>query len=1111
MKNRMLFLCIAIFLLAFSVNSFAWSAMKDSIVISELTWNSYSSDNEWAELYNASRNPVDLTGWLIIDAGEISKAISIPDTCANVVLNPGEYFTIFIYADGIVAKDRPLRFKPDLNTVYDPVTNTKTSNWNLANGAGDLLRLFDSDTVLVDSVNFYGDNRNLFPIGTVLGIGLTTELISPELDRLDPTSWQHSMIYFGTPGYGPVDVEVLPNIIISEIMYNDSIADYSYEFVELFNAGDVDVNIADWWMCDYSITVDTVRLPDVTLKPGDFYTILTRCDTTTATLGFTPDLDLSDSTNFMDLKDSGDNILLFNAGDTIVTFVKYDDDAVFFPHALNADGKGSSLEIVDVNGVNWDPLNWQASLYGGGSPGALNATPPALVAAEVIAENKVTIEYSEAVDSTKAVAKTNYKVDHGVGNPDTVVWVSSAVVELTLSEIKWDTVYTLAVWNVSDVESGTAIIDSSTITFGRFKPDAVPPVVLAVRAITDSTVFVDFDEEVDSTTAVTLTNYTIDNSIGNPVAVNWLGAQVELALGTKLSLDATYNLTVSGIMDLYENTMTEAVVEFMLKDYRGKIVISEFTWNSHFYDNEFMELYNASDETIDIAGWSLRDEPESHKLLYIPDTCDTEMAPGDFFTIWIFADGLAAGRTMDLHFKPDFNAAWSYTNSVKISLWNWNNSGDIIFMWDEAGRLVEKIDFLEEEKFTLQCKWGAGPTCERIDPHADGNDPANWQASWYYGGSPGVANRLERPVYPKIVINEVMYNAADGSEWIELKNLDEVAVDITGWYMNRDNPTLPKVPFKDGSVLQPGELYTIRISGDSTFQFDMDYSLESNMYCSDGKDNMILFNDDDLMTTYMHYDDNARNYYEFAHCEGVDGDGKSLEYWNWDLENWDPQAWAASKDSAGTPGAENYIYDIVPPVVDSALALSDTTVAVWFNEDVNYTTATNKNNYSIDNGIGNPLYILQEENDKVILFLNPVVPLVEGTTYVVTVTGVRDIEGNEIADNNTASFVGIVVVGIDMADAIPKVFALHNNFPNPFNPITTINYDLPKDAKVRIVIYDLMGREIHTLVNTHQKAGYQTIHWNALDNSGRHVSSGFYFYVMDSDNFHKTQKMLLLK
>ncbi|RKY61303.1 MAG: hypothetical protein DRP96_03595 [Candidatus Neomarinimicrobiota bacterium] len=1086
------------------------SEYDGKIVINEFTYNSEYYDNEWVELYNASDETIDIVGWALRDAPDSHDPVIIPDTCDTELL-PGEYFTIWTGGDGM-DHGWPLHFTPDLNVAYDFATSSETTPIGL-NNSGDILYLWDATGGLVDSVNF--EDEKTFPDAARWGTGATCELIDPLADNNDPANWQASWFYGGTPGAANVfERPDYPKILITEVMYNSAGTDY--EFIELMN-GDVDtVDILGWWIMDDNPLHTKVPFPDTCdtkLGPGDFFTILVARGSDP---GFTPDLDLSGIASPIGLNNDKENIILFNAGDSMVTYMHYDDggSGEEYEHAHAADGSGPSLELVDLMGDPYDPQNWQASIETGGTPGYLNVTPAKLVAAEVTGETTVLIEYSEEVDSTTAVTLTNYVIDHGKGNPTAAVWMGNQV-ELTTSYIEWDTVYTVAVWNVEDLE-GFAILDSSTISFVRESPDHEAPIAILARAMTDSTVIVDFDEELDSTYAVVLTNYTIDNSIGNPAAVKWLGDHVELALGSKLSLDANYTIIVNGVMDLYDNLKTEPdTLEFILKDFRGKIVINEFTWNSEYYDNEWIELYNASDETIDIAGWAFQNmlDPD---ILYIADTIRTVLAPGEFWTVWLFADPLSRGKDWPLHFTPDWNAAIDLTDSTKIHVFNLWNSGSDLVLYDDAGRLVDEVNYMEEETFPYQLKWGVGLTCERIDPALDGNDPASWQASWYYGGTPNAPNGLERPVYPKVVINEVMYNSADGTtEWVELKNLDNVAVDISGWWLRRDNPTLPKVGFQDGSVLQPGDLFTVLIDSiggeDLGFVPNENYSDTSGIHYSNSRDNVILFNADDVMVTYMHYDDGATAYYEFEHCEGTDGGGKSLEYWNWELENWDPQAWAASKDSAGTPGAENYIYDIVPPVVDSAKALSDTTVAVWFSEDVNYTTATNKNNYMIDNGIGNPLYILQEENNKVILFLNPAVPLVEGTTYVVTVTGVRDIEGNEIAENNTASFVGIAVVGIDMVEAIPKVFALHNNYPNPFNPITTINYDLPKDANVRIVIYDLMGKEVRTLVNTHQKAGYQTIHWNALDNSGRCVSSGFYFYVMDAGNFHKAQKMLLLK
>ena len=96
-------------------------------------------------------------------------------------------------------------------------------------------------------------------------------------------------------------------------------------------------------------------------------------------------------------------------------------------------------------------------------------------------------------------------------------------------------------------------------------------------------------------------------------------------------------------------------------------------------------------------------------------------------------------------------------------------------------------------------------------------------------------------------------------------------------------------------------------------------------------------------------------------------------------------------------------------------------------------------------------------------------------------------------------------------DLIPEVFALHQNYPNPFNPITQIRYDLPEDSKVRIKIYDLMGRKIKSLVNKKETAGFRSITWDATTDHGEAVSAGMYIYVIEANGFRQTRKMILLK
>tara|TARA_B100001123_G_scaffold445720_1_gene598058 strand:+ start:6334 stop:9891 length:3558 start_codon:yes stop_codon:yes gene_type:complete len=102
-------------------------------------------------------------------------------------------------------------------------------------------------------------------------------------------------------------------------------------------------------------------------------------------------------------------------------------------------------------------------------------------------------------------------------------------------------------------------------------------------------------------------------------------------------------------------------------------------------------------------------------------------------------------------------------------------------------------------------------------------------------------------------------------------------------------------------------------------------------------------------------------------------------------------------------------------------------------------------------------------------------------------------------------------LGTDQDGMIPDVFALHQNYPNPFNPETKIRYDLPEDGMVIINIYDLMGRNVKSLVNEIQTAGYRSIYWNATNDYGESVSAGMYIYTIRAGMFMDTRKMVLLK
>lgn len=95
--------------------------------------------------------------------------------------------------------------------------------------------------------------------------------------------------------------------------------------------------------------------------------------------------------------------------------------------------------------------------------------------------------------------------------------------------------------------------------------------------------------------------------------------------------------------------------------------------------------------------------------------------------------------------------------------------------------------------------------------------------------------------------------------------------------------------------------------------------------------------------------------------------------------------------------------------------------------------------------------------------------------------------------------------------ALPLVFSLSQNYPNPFNPSTYLEYSIPIAGRVHLAVYDILGHEIATLVDTYQDPGYKSIIWNGTDKFGNDVSTGMYFYKLRSGDFEKVKKMVLLK
>jgi len=131
--------------------------------------------------------------------------------------------------------------------------------------------------------------------------------------------------------------------------------------------------------------------------------------------------------------------------------------------------------------------------------------------------------------------------------------------------------------------------------------------------------------------------------------------------------------------------------------------------------------------------------------------------------------------------------------------------------------------------------------------------------------------------------------------------------------------------------------------------------------------------------------------------------------------------------------------------------------------------------------------------------------LLDSGTYYYWITAL-DLMGNESIFSEVDS-VHFTIVGIkDNLESIPSEFALFQNHPNPFNPTTIINYQIPMTSNVELSIYNLLGQKVATLVNKKQQAGSYQVEWDASN-----FSTGVYLYRLSAEEFTATRKLILMK
>jgi hypothetical protein len=136
---------------------------------------------------------------------------------------------------------------------------------------------------------------------------------------------------------------------------------------------------------------------------------------------------------------------------------------------------------------------------------------------------------------------------------------------------------------------------------------------------------------------------------------------------------------------------------------------------------------------------------------------------------------------------------------------------------------------------------------------------------------------------------------------------------------------------------------------------------------------------------------------------------------------------------------------------------------------------------------------------------------VNGATVSLNVKATDGVDTVDVTGDNRVIYVNRYEYLSTEGEGVPVEFALHENYPNPFNPTTTLRFDLPEVSNLTLTIYNMLGQKVRTFNYQNTSAGYHSVTWDATNDYGDPVGAGVYLYQLQTKDFVKTRKMVLLK
>lgn len=638
------------------------------------------------------------------------------------------------------------------------------------------------------------------------------------------------------------------------------------------------------------------------------------------------------------------------------------------------------------------------------------------------------------------------------------------------------------------------------IYFGDFILDITPPEILSVTVISLNELDVLFSEPVEQGTAETLTNYSADGGLGLPSSAVLDGSNpslLHLTFGSTFQNGTTYNLTVSNVQDPSGNTLGTVVEPFTYvvtspAAFRD-VVINEFMCDPSPFvglpDAEFVEVYNTSNNYIDLTGWKLSDASSTGTVgAHI-------IGPSEYALL------IAAADTIPFAF---------YDNVVVVSSFpSLNNSGDDIILQDAGEVLIDQLSY-DLSWYQDEAKEDGGYSLEQVNPFASCTNPSNWIGSAHaLGGTPSIENSVydasPDTIGPSLV--EVVIVSATELELHLNEALDAGSVSAGSVIIEpvlgiaaafSVAPTNQNVSVTLSTAIDTGVVYSISVLGitdcegnaqnaDSTATFILPFQADSGDFVI----NEVLFNPYTGGADYV---------------ELVNITDRPLNLKGWQLANFDED-----------DGLSNH------KVVTERIYTVEAGGYVLITED----TTDVMMNY-IQHGINNfieadlPSY----NNDS-------------GTVYLLTVDSIisesfsyneemhfpllSDVNGvslerldvnRHVADNgnwhSAAETVGFGTPGLENSQYYPTSGAVGevNTDPEIFSPdndgyndVLNINYSFTEPGFVATIrIYDANGRPVRELATNELLAITGTFTWDGTTDKGEKARIGMYVILFEAFN-----------